>query len=145
MTISGLFSSGFNTRNQDHFAAIVKVAMSDDIISDEEKLFLDRLAQNLDISKEMYVRILKDYKSHPINPPANLEKRIERLYDLTRMVNVDTINFSQKVKLLTKLAIGLGIASNAVSKVVSVALNHVAKGDKYETFKERINYLLTTK
>tara|TARA_B110000483_G_scaffold239047_1_gene316813 strand:- start:50 stop:232 length:183 start_codon:yes stop_codon:yes gene_type:complete len=60
MTISDLFSSGFNNRNQDHFAAIVKVAMSDDIISDEEKLFLDRLAQNLDISKEMYVRILKD-------------------------------------------------------------------------------------
>ena len=145
MTISDLFSSGFNTRNQDHFAAIVKVAMSDDIISDEEKLFLDRLAQNLDISKEMYVRILKDYKSHPINPPANLEKRIERLYDLARMVNVDTINFSEKVKLLTKLAIGLGIDSNAVSKVVSVALNHIAKGDKYETFKEGINYLLTTK
>jgi hypothetical protein len=117
--------------------------MSDDIISDEEKLFLDRLAQNLDISKEMYVRILKDYKSHPINPPANLEKRIERLYDLARMVNVDTINFSQKVKLLTKLAIGLGFASDAVSKVVSVALNHVAKGHKYETFKDGIHYLST--
>ena len=29
MTISDLFTSGFNTRNQDHFAAIVKVAMSD--------------------------------------------------------------------------------------------------------------------
>ena len=74
MTILDLFSSGFNTRNQDHFAAIVKVAMSDNIISDEEKHFLDRLAQNLDISKEMYARILKDYKSHPINPPTNLEK-----------------------------------------------------------------------
>ena len=141
MTISDLFSSGFNTRNQDHFAAIVKVAMSDDIISDEEKLFLDRLAQNLDISKEMYLRILKDYKSHPINPPANLEKRIERLYDLTRMVNVDTINFSQKVKLLTKLAIGLGFASDAVSGIVPVALNRVSKGDEYDVFKEQIRDL----
>ena len=145
MTISDLFTSGFNTRNQDHFAAIVNVAMSDATITEQEKKFLDRLAQKLDISKEMYARILKDYKSHPINPPANLEKRIERLYDLARMVNVDTINFSQKVKLLTKLAIGLGFASDAVSKVVSVALNNIAKGDKYETFKEGINYLLTTK
>jgi hypothetical protein len=141
MTISDLFSSGFNTRNQDHFAAIVKVAMSDNIISDEEKHFLDRLAQNLDISKEMYARILKDYKSHPINPPTNLEKRIERLYDLTRMVNVDTIKFPQKVRLLTKLTIGLGFESDAVSKVVSVALNRVSKGDEYDVFKEQIRYL----
>tara|TARA_B110000114_G_scaffold77095_1_gene81630 strand:- start:1956 stop:2567 length:612 start_codon:yes stop_codon:yes gene_type:complete len=141
MTILDLFSSGFNTRNQDHFAAIVKVAMSDNIISDEEKHFLDRLAQNLDISKEMYARILKDYKSHPINPPTNLEKRIERLYDLTRMVNVDTIKFPQKVRLLTKLTIGLGFESDAVSKVVSVALNRVSKGDEYDVFKEQIRYL----
>ena len=141
MTISDLFTSGFNTRNQDHFAAIVKVAMSDATISEQEKKFLDRLAQKLDISKEMYARILKDYKSHPINPPANLEKRIERLYDLTRMVSVDTINFSQKVKLLTKLAIGLGFASNAVSKVVSVALSRIAKGDKYDLFKKKISFL----
>ena len=141
MTILDLFSSGFNTRNQDHFAAIVKVAMSDNIISDEEKHFLDRLAQNLDISKEMYARILKDYKSHPINPPTNLEKRIERLYDLTRMVNVDTIKFPQKVRLLTKLTIGLGFESDAVSKVVSVALNRISKGDEYDVFKEQIRYL----
>tara|TARA_B110000114_G_scaffold120505_1_gene126221 strand:+ start:152 stop:589 length:438 start_codon:yes stop_codon:yes gene_type:complete len=141
MTISDLFTSGFNTRNQDHFAAIVKVAMSDATISEQEKKFLDRLAQKLDISKEMYARILKDYKSHPINPPAILEKRIERLYDLTRMVSVDTINFSQKVKLLTKLAIGLGFASNAVSKVVSVALSRIAKGDKYDLFKKKISFL----
>tara|TARA_B110000208_G_scaffold141093_1_gene170257 strand:+ start:154 stop:591 length:438 start_codon:yes stop_codon:yes gene_type:complete len=141
MTISDLFTSGFNTRKQDHFAAIVKVAMSDATISEQEKKFLDRLAQKLDISKEMYARILKDYKSHPINPPAILEKRIERLYDLTRMVSVDTINFSQKVKLLTKLAIGLGFASNAVSKVVSVALSRIAKGDKYDLFKKKISFL----
>ena len=141
MTISDLFTSGFNTRKQDHFAAIVKVAMSDATISEQEKKFLDRLAQKLDISKEMYARILKDYKSHPINPPANLEKRIERLYDLTRMVSVDTINFSQKVKLLTKLAIGLGFASNAVSKVVSVALSRIAKGDIYDLFKKKISFL----
>tara|TARA_B110000977_G_scaffold134931_1_gene171681 strand:- start:443 stop:880 length:438 start_codon:yes stop_codon:yes gene_type:complete len=141
MTISDLFTSGFNTRKQDHFAAIVKVAMSDATISEQEKKFLDRLAQKLDISKEMYARILKDYKSHPINPPAILEKRIERLYDLTRMVSVDTINFSQKVKLLTKLAIGLGFASNAVSKVVSVALSRIAKGDIYDLFKKKISFL----
>jgi hypothetical protein len=57
------------------------------------------------------------------------------------MVNVDTIKFPQKVRLLTKLTIGLGFESDAVSKVVSVALNRVSKGDEYDVFKEQIRYL----
>ena len=37
MSISDLFDSGFRKRNEDHFAAIVRVAMDDGIISDEEQ------------------------------------------------------------------------------------------------------------
>jgi hypothetical protein len=43
MSISDLFDSGFKKRNEDHFAAIVRVAMSDGVINDAEKAFLDRL------------------------------------------------------------------------------------------------------
>ena len=58
MSISDLFDSGFKKRNEDHFASIVRVAMEDGIITDEEKAFLDRLARNLDISDEDYKDIL---------------------------------------------------------------------------------------
>ena len=58
MSISDLFDSGFKKRNEDHFAAIVRVAMDDGVISDEEKAFLDRLARNLDISEDDYKLIL---------------------------------------------------------------------------------------
>ena len=62
MSISDLFDSGFKKRNEDHFAAIVRVAMSDGVINDAEKEFLDRLARNLDITETDYKEILKDYK-----------------------------------------------------------------------------------
>ena len=42
MSFSNLFDSGFKKRNEDHFAAIVRVAMSDGIINDEEKAFLNK-------------------------------------------------------------------------------------------------------
>ena len=90
MSISDLFDSGFRARNKDHFAAIVRVAMSDGV-TDDEKTFLDRLASNLDISKDEYSTILKDYKSHPINPPVDQDRRFERFGDLTRMVWADHI------------------------------------------------------
>jgi len=47
MSILELFDSGFKKRNEDHFAAIVRVAMDDGIISKQEKEFIDRLARNL--------------------------------------------------------------------------------------------------
>ena len=51
MTFSELFDSGFKQRNQDHYAAIVRIAMDDDVVTEEEKAFLDRLARKLEISK----------------------------------------------------------------------------------------------
>lgn len=139
MSFADLFSSGFTTRNQDHFASIVRVALSDHFISKEEKVFLDRLAQKLDISKESYANILKDYKSHPINPPITLEKRIERLYDLARMVYADHIKDTHEVSMLSKMAIGLGFQTETVPSVVERALKLVSKKVDYEVFKKEMN------
>ena len=141
MSFSDLFNSGFTTRNQDHFAAIVHIAMEDGIISDDEKAFLDRLAQNLAISKETYASILKDYKSHPINPPVSFQRRIERLYDLARMVYADQIKDEPQVHLMTKIAIGLGFDTKTVSKVVLEALKLVSEEVDFERFKKEMNGL----
>lgn len=141
MSISDLFDSGFQKRNQDHFAAIVRVAMSDGVITDEEKAFLDRLANNLDISPNDYQEILQDYKSHPINPPSNYENRLERLYDLTRMVYADHIKDDDQVELLEKLGVGLGFRSDNIKYVVDKALNLVDTGVDRDTFVEEIKLM----
>ncbi len=138
ISISDLFDSGFQKRNQDHFAAIVKVAMSDGIITEEEKAFLDRLARRLDISEDDYKEILKDYNSHPINPPSNYEKRLERLFDLSRMVYADNIKGDEQVILLQKLGIGLGFRTENVKYVVDKALNLVDQGVDSDVFAEEI-------
>ncbi len=138
MSISDLFDSGFQKRNQDHFAAIVRVAMSDGVITDEEKAFLDRLARRLNITEEHYKEILKTYDSHPINPPTSYEKRLDRLYDLARMVYADNIKGDEQVILLEKLSIGLGFKSENVKYVVDKALSLVDEEVDGDTFAEEI-------
>ena len=122
MSFSDLFESGFKKRNEDHFAAIVRVAMSDGIINEEEKAFLDRLATQLDITESEYKAILKDYKSHPINAPHSYDERLERLYDLVRMVWADHIEGPNQVGLLEKLCIGLGFNPDNVKYIADKAL-----------------------
>jgi uncharacterized tellurite resistance protein B-like protein len=134
MSFSDLFDSGFKKRNEDHFAAIVRVAMSDGVISEDEKAFLDRLARNLDINEADYALILKDYKSHPINPPYDYDRRLERLYDLVRMVHVDAIEGENEISLLNKIAVGLGFHAVNVKYIVDKALTLVHNGTDLETF-----------
>ncbi|WP_047548386.1 fructose 1,6-bisphosphatase [Psychroserpens sp. Hel_I_66] len=138
MSFSDLFDSGFKRRNEDHFAAIVRVAMDDGIITEEEKAFLDRLARRLDIGENDYASILKDYKSHPINPPTSYDNRLERLYDLSRMVYVDHIKGDHEEIVLRKIAIGLGFSSENVKYVVDKALTLVSNGVDLDTFIEEI-------
>lgn len=138
MSISDLFDSGFQKRNQDHFAAIVRVAMSDGVITDEERAFLDRLARNLDISENDYKEILKNYQLHPINPPADYNRRLERLFDLARMVYADHIKGDDQVELLEKLCIGLGFRTENAKYVVDKALTLVDQGVDGDDFVEQI-------
>jgi len=138
MSFSDLFDSGFKKRNEDHFAAIVRVAMDDGIITDEEKTFLDRLARNLDISEGEYKQILKDYQTYPINPPTSYDRRLERLYDLSRMVYADHIKGDHQEILLRKIAVGLGFTPENVKYVVDKALTLVNNGVDLDTFTEEI-------
>ena len=135
MSFLDLYDSGFRKRNEDHFASIVRVAMDDGVISEKEKEFLDRLARNLSISAEDYEVILKDYLTHPINPPTTYERRLERLYDLTRMVHIDH-DFEEEEPLLTRFAIGLGFSTSNVTYVVHKALTLVREGTDFDTFEE---------
>ena len=138
MSFLDLFNKGFRKRNEDHFAAIVRVAMDDGKISDEEKKFIDRLARNLDISESQYKEILKDYKSHPISPPIAYDHRLERLYDLARMVYVDHIKGEHEEIILRKIGIGLGFSPENVKYVVDKALTLVSYGVDLETFRDEI-------
>ncbi len=141
MSILDLYDSGFRKRNVNHFAAIVRVAMSDGIISDEEKAFLDRLARNLDITENQYKDILKDYLSHPINPPITYDNRLERLFDLARMVYADSELGERQASILEKLSVGLGFSAHNVKYVVDKALSLVSNSVDLETFKEEVRMM----
>ncbi|WP_340201680.1 TerB family tellurite resistance protein [Ascidiimonas sp. W6] len=138
MSISELYSSGFRERNRDHFAAIVRVALSDGIINEAEKAFLDRLAKNLDISDKDYEKILENPTEYAINPPVSYEKRLERLYDLVRMVYVDRITDEDQMKIMERLAVGLGFTPENVEFIVKKAMQLITVESDLDTFKEEM-------
>jgi uncharacterized tellurite resistance protein B-like protein len=134
MSFSDLFDSEFKQRNKGHFSAIVRVALADGMFAPEEKKFLDKLAFNLEISPSEYEEILENPTKYPINPPYLYTQRLERLYDLARMVHVDHQLGDKQEILLQKIGLGLGFTPGNVSYIVAKALSLVDKKVDLDTF-----------
>ena len=110
------------------------MALSDHVITESEQAFINRLAIYLEIEDEERQQILAHPESYPINPPADEQSRLERLYDLTRMVYADEIADAAELKLLHKLVIGLGFNKDQAPQVVQKALDTVASGIDEDDF-----------
>ena len=134
MSFSDLFDSGFKDRNKGHFASIVRVALENGHLSEEERLFLDKLARQLEISDEEYAEILESPRKYPINPPYLHTQRLERLYDLSRMVYADHILGPKQKEILTRFALALGFTPGNVPYIVDKALSLVVMSVDSDTF-----------
>lgn len=134
MSFSDLFDSEFKNRNKGHFSAIVRVALADGIVNPEEKLFLDKLASRLEISDAEYSEILESPSKYPINPPYLHAQRLERLYDLARMVHVDHHLGDKQDILLRKFGLALGFTPSNVNYIIDKALSLVDLKVDSDTF-----------
>ncbi|TDE06478.1 tellurite resistance TerB family protein [Flavobacterium hiemivividum] len=122
MSFSDLFDSEFKQRNKGHFSSIVRLALADGVFAPEEKEFLDKLAIRLEISSAEYEEILENPSKYPINPPYLNSMRLERLYDLARIVRVDHVLGDNQEVMLKKLSLGIGFTPENVDLVVANAL-----------------------
>ena len=134
MSFSDLFDSEFKSRNRGHFSAIVRVALADGIIVPEEKTFLDKLAGKLEISDSEYEEILENPTKYPINPPYLYSERLERLYDLARMVHVDHHLGDKQDLLLRRIGLALGFTPGNVNYIIDKAMSLIDQKVDSETF-----------
>ncbi len=141
MSFSDLFDSEFKARNKGHFSAIVRVAIADGDLSTEEKQFLDKLKNRLEISDAEYEEILENPLKYPINPPSLYVQRIERLFDLSRMVYADQVLGPKQKEILTKFALALGFTPGNVHYIVDKALSLLMLEVDLDTFVFEIQHM----
>jgi len=135
MAISDLYPTGLHEQNIGHFATIVRLALRDDVIDKDEYRLLTRLAKRLDITKMEFKSILKNPEIYPVNPPISYNERLERLYDLTKMMFIDKNPTIDKASIMDRIAVGLGFPVENVREVVKAAMIFFLKEPEIEDFK----------
>lgn len=118
MSFVDLYSSGEHRRNLAHFAAIATLAAVDGELGIEEKRLLDRFAKKLDITEAEFNKVMLKGNKYPIDPPHDHKKRLERLYDLFRIIFADHMIEKEEMALLKRYAIGLGFSGEKADKVI---------------------------
>ena len=134
MSISDLYSGSAHKKNIGHFAGIVKLAKADNVITDDEQKLLDKLAKRLEISEDEYKKILKHPENYPTVPSLSYDDRIERLYNLTAMIIADNKILIEEMKLVNRVAIGLGFPNEKVEKITEKAVHLIIKDYDLEDF-----------
>jgi len=118
MSFVDLYSSGEHRRNLAHFASIASLAAVDGDVNPKEKELLDRFARKLDITETEYSEVMNTENKYPINPPSTSEERLERLFDLFRIIFADHEIDEEEMTLINKYAIGLGFSGDSAKKVI---------------------------
>ena len=145
MGISDLYLSIGQKRNISHFANIVRIAKSDNVISSEEIEFLAKVSNKYNITDEKFREILRNPERIPTIAHLDHLERIERLYDLLTMVEADRHIEKEEVAMLRRIVTGLAFPLNRVDMIVDHAVLIDADQVSVEEFTDDILRLLKMK
>lgn len=118
MSLSNLFESGSQLRNLSHFSSLVNLAMVDGEISEKAEAMLKQLARKLNISEVDYKKAMAFPNEFPLNPPNTNMERLERLYDILRLIFADNGMSPKEEDLLRKYAVALGFSNKDSQEVI---------------------------
>jgi uncharacterized tellurite resistance protein B-like protein len=122
-----------------HFAAIASLASVDGALNPEEIQLLDRFAHKLDITEDEYKEVMKKPNKFPIDPPINSERRLERLYDLFRIIFVDHMIDEDELGLIKKYALGLGFTNESALEIIKRSIAIFSGNLDFDDYRYLVN------
>jgi uncharacterized tellurite resistance protein B-like protein len=139
MTFTELFESGEKARKLSHFASIMRMALVDGELIDEEKQLLVRFAEKLDITPAELAKIEKDPSVYPMSPSNSAEERLARMLDLFKIIFADNEIDDDEKKLLERYAIGLGYTEDLANKLIKRSIQIFKGGLDLEDYRYLLN------
>jgi uncharacterized tellurite resistance protein B-like protein len=118
MPIVDLYGHSEKRKNLAHFAAIASLAAVDGEINPKEQKVIDRFATKLDISGAEYKEVMKKENKYPIEAPYDSEERLERIYDLFKIIYADHDIDEDEFRLIKKYALALGYSPAKAEKII---------------------------
>ncbi len=139
MTFTELFESGEKSRKLGHFASMMRMALVNGELVDEEKRLLMRFAEKLDITPAELANIEKNPSVYPMSPPNSAEERLAMMLDLFKIIFADNEIDDNEKELLKRYAIGLGYTEDLANKLIKRSIQIFEGGLDLEDYRYLLN------
>jgi uncharacterized tellurite resistance protein B-like protein len=122
MSILDLYNHSEHRTNLAHFASIATLAAVDGEVNSQEMKLLNSFAYKFGITEAEFKEVMKKSNKYPIDPSNSSEKRLERLFDLFKIIFADHDIDKDEMVLLKKYAIGLGYPSKKADTIIEKSI-----------------------
>lgn len=137
MGISELFEHGERKQDKGHFRNLVMIANSDGELSPKEAELLADIGLDLGLTPEQIEAIKANPKDYAMNPPANRVERFEQMVNLIQMVQANGQVKDEEMKLLERIAVGIGYSDLDEVDVESI-IALIVRGEDVEIIIEEL-------
>jgi len=137
MSLEKLFETGERRQDRSHFRNMIQIAKADGVVSEEERELLYKIGHKISLSDEQIKMIIASPEKLPISPPASGAERFEQIVELVQMVEVDGKLEDSEMKMLEKVAVGIGYKDLDDVDVESI-LALIIRGEDTDTIIEEL-------
>ena len=124
-------------------ATLIKLSYADGQLDEKEWEIILSVARKYGLDDPEALKYLKKhYEEYALDTPYSLDKRIDQLYQLTRLVFADNKADEKELKILQRAIISLGFPVRKAGVIFQTAVDLVRNGHSAEAFAAVIRELL---
>lgn len=129
-------------QNIDYFVHLVRIAMADDIISNNEIELLHRIGKKLGFTDPEIDNLIKATGKSDYIPPYEFSKRFGQVYDIVKMTLADGVIDNNEMRLASSFATKSGFKESVIPKLLALLISGIRQGESeeelFEVYKKEI-------
>jgi len=127
-------------QNIEYFVHLVRIALADDIITENEMTLLRRLGRKLGLTELETETLIKSTGKYDYIPPGEFHKRFEQVYDIVKMTLADGVIDENEMRLASSFARNSGFTENEIPRLLVLLISGIKQGkndeELFEVFKK---------
>ena len=137
-----IFNHSAKKQNIDYFTQLVRIALADDIITNNESELLHRIGKKLGFTDPEIENLIDTTGKLDYIPPYELSQRFEQLYDVIKMILADGSIDKNEIRLASGFASKSGFLESEIPNLLVLLIKGIKQAKDheklFETYKKSI-------
>jgi len=134
-----IYSTSLNQHNKEYFVNLIRIAKANDIICQTEFALLHQIGRKLGFTEPEIKNLIDTAVKQDYNPPYELSKRFEQLYDIVKIALADGQIDNHEIRLARDFAAISGFRESEIPPLLVMIMRGIKEGkdeeDLFEVYK----------